>query len=108
MPSLFPTYPVPFHSLVQAAHAAGHRKDSYHAAQFRRLAARRGRKRAAVAAAHSILVIACHMRQRGTDYVDLGGDYFDRRNEHILQRALVNRPERLGLKVTVEPLAAAS
>jgi hypothetical protein len=48
------------------------------------------------------------MRQRGTDYVDLGGDYFDRRSEHILQRALVNRPERLGLKVTVEPLAAAS
>jgi hypothetical protein len=48
------------------------------------------------------------MRQRGTDYVDLGGDYFDRRSEHILQRTLVNRPERLGLKVTVEPPAAVS
>jgi transposase len=95
-------------ALVQAAHAAGHMKNNYLSAQFRRLAARRGKKRAAVAVAHSILVIAYHMLNRGTEYVDLGGDYFDRRNEQTLQRTLVNRLERLGLKVTIEPLRAAS
>jgi len=95
-------------TLIQAAHAISHMKDNYLSAQFRRLAARRGRKRAAVAVAHSILVIAYHMLARGTDYVDLGGDYFDRRNEQYLQRTLVNRLERLGLRVTVEPILSAS
>jgi transposase len=89
--------------LVQAAHAAGRRKDNFLGAQFRRLAARRGKQRAAVAVAHSILVIAYHMLQYGTPYVDLGGDYFDKRNEQQLQRSLVKRLERLGLKVTLEP-----
>jgi transposase len=95
-------------ALVQAAHAVGHMKNHYLSAQYRRLAARRGKKRAAVAVAHSIVVIAYHMLKRGTDYVDLGGDYFDRRNQQYLQRSLVNRLENLGLKVTVEPLPAAS
>jgi transposase len=88
--------------LVQAAHAAGRRKDNFLGAQFRRLAARRGKQRAAVAVAHSILVIAYHMLQRGTAYVELGGDYFDKRNEQPLQQSLVKRLERLGLKVTLE------
>jgi transposase len=95
-------------ALIQAAHALSHMKDTYLSAQYRRLAARRGRKRAAVAVAHSILVIAYHMLKRGTEYVDLGGDYFDRRNQEYLQRNLVNRLERLGLKVSVEPLLSAS
>jgi transposase len=95
-------------ALIQAAHAVGHMKDNYLSAQFRRLAARRGKKRAAVAVAHSILVIAYHMLERGTEYVDLGGDYFDRRKEQYLQRTLIHRLEKLGLKVTVELLLAAS
>lgn len=94
-------------ALVQAAHAAGHTQNNYLTAQYRRLAARRGKKRAAVAVAHSILVIAYHLLRDGTQYRDLGGDYFDRRNEQHVQRSLIKRLERLGLKVTVEPLAAA-
>lgn len=93
-------------ALVQAAHAAGRQKDTFLGAQFRRLAARRGKQRAAVAVAHSILVIAYHMLRRGTAYLDLGGDYFDKRNEQQLQRSLLKRLERLGLKVTVEPVNA--
>src|SRR5262249_45843430 len=93
--------------LVQAAHAAGRRKDNFLGAQYRRLAARRGKQRAAVAVAHSILVIAYHMLQHGTPYVELGGDYFDKRNQQQLQRSLVKRLERLGLKVTLEPANAA-
>lgn len=91
--------------LVQAAHTAGRSQDTYLGAQYRRLAARRGKKRAAVAVAHSILVIAYHMLKRGTVYTDLGGDYFERRNEQQVQRQLVKRLERLGYQVTLQPVA---
>jgi len=94
-------------ALVQAAHAAGRTKDNYLAAQFRRLAARRGKKRAAIAVAHSILVIAYHMLRNGTEYRELGGDYFDKRNKAQLQRNLVKRLEGLGLTVTLVPATVA-
>lgn len=93
--------------LVQSAHAVSRTNGNYLAAQFRRLAARRGKKRAAIAVAHSILVIAYHMLGDGTEYRDLGGDYFDKRNKEMLQRGLVKRLEGLGLKVTLEPTAVA-
>jgi len=93
--------------LVQAAHTVARSKDNYLGAQFRRLAARRGKKRAAVAVARSILVIVYHMIQNGTEYVDLGGDYFDKRNQDYLERRLIKRLEQLGHKVTLEPRAAA-
>jgi len=94
-------------ALVQAAHTVGRSKGHYLAAQYRRLAARRGKKRAAVAVAHSILVIAYHIIERGTVYTDLGGDYFDRRNEHHTQRRLVKRLEQLGYRVILEPTETA-
>jgi transposase len=93
-------------ALVQAAHAAGRSKDNYLAAQFRRLASRRGKKRAAVAVAHSILVIAYHIINEGTEYVDLGANYFDERKQETVQKQLIRRLEKLGLRVTVEPVAA--
>jgi len=95
-------------ALVEAAHAAGRSKDNYLSAQYRRLAARRGKKRAAVAVARSILVIVYHMIDRGTEYIDLGGNYFDQRKPETVQRQLIRRLEKLGLKVTVEPLPAAA
>lgn len=94
-------------ALVQAAHAAGRRKDHYLGAQYRRLAARRGKQRAAIAVAHSILVIAYHMLRRGTEYSELGGDYFDKRNQQQTQQRLVKRLEQLGYKVTLESADAA-
>jgi len=95
-------------TLVQAAWAASHAKDSYLAARFRRLAARRGRKRALVAVGHSILVIVYHLLKNGTEYHDLGGNYFDKLNPERLTRYLVRRLERLGHKVTLEPAVAAA
>jgi DNA-binding transcriptional ArsR family regulator len=95
-------------ALVQAAHAAGRSKDNYLAAQYRRLSARRGKKRAAVAVAHSILVIAYHLIERGTEYVDLGATYFDQRKKETLQQQLVKRLEKLGFKVALEPLESAA
>ena len=89
-------------ALVQAAWAASHTKDTYLSAYYRRLAARRGRKRALVALGHTILVIIYHLQRNGTDYTDLGGDYFERRDKDKLTRRLLRRLESLGMKVTVE------
>lgn len=57
--------------------------------------------------AHSILIIAYHLIRRGTSYVDLGATYFGQRKAQAVQQHLVKRLERLGLKVIIEPLAAA-
>ena len=81
---------------------------SYLAAQYRRLARREGPKRALVAVGHGILVIAYHILPQRAGYKELGGDYFDQQHTEGIQRHLIRRLERLGLKVTVEPLAEAA
>jgi len=94
--------------LVQAAHTVARSNDNYLGAQFRRLAARRGKKRAAVAVARSILVIVYHMLRDGTEYKELGVNYFDQRDHDQVERRLVKRLEQLGHKVTLEPLSTAA
>jgi transposase len=94
--------------LVEAAHSAGRVKDTYLAAQYRRLTARRGRKRAVLAVAHTLLVIVYHLLTREQDYRDLGSSYFEERDRQAVQRRLVQRLEALGLKVTVEPAPPAA
>jgi transposase len=93
-------------ALVVAAQAAARKRDSYLSAQYRRLAARRGPKKAIVALAHSLLVIAYHVLKRRVNFADLGPTYFDERNRMSVQRQLVRRLERLGYKVALEPTAA--
>jgi transposase len=89
-------------ALTEAAWAAGRTKHSYLGAQYRRLAARRGKKRALVAVGHSLLVIFYHMlKHPDLEYKDLGVDYFDRMEPERLQRYLVKRLERLGYRVTL-------
>ena len=95
-------------TLVEAAQAVGHKHDTQLAAQFHRLAARRGKKRAAVAVARSILVIAYHIIRRGTVYEVLGANYYDERKTDAIQQHLVKRLEHLGFKVTLQPQAAAA
>ena len=94
--------------LLQAGQAVGHTHDSFLAARFHRLAARRGKQRAAMAIARSILEIAYHIIAQGTSYVDLGVNYYDQRQADALQRRLVKRLEQLGLKVTLESLPQAA
>jgi transposase len=93
--------------LVQAAWAAGRAKGTYLQAQYRRLAARRGRKRALVGVAHSLLGIVYHVLREGRAYEELGGDYFDRLQGDRLTRHLVRRLESLGHRVTLEPVPKA-
>jgi transposase len=93
-------------ALMEAAWAAGRTKNTYLAAQFHRLKTRRGAKRAVVAVAHSILVIAYHiLKEDGTVYTDLGPNYFDQRSKEATTKRTVKRLERLGYKVTLEPVA---
>jgi transposase len=93
-------------ALVEAAHAAGRTRNTYLSAQYRRLASRRGKKRAAVAVGHSILVIAYHLLERSCGYEELGGDYFDKCDRQGVERRLVRRLEGLGYKVSLDPVAA--
>jgi len=88
-------------ALIQAANAASRTKDSYLRAQYQRLAGRRGRKRAIVAVAHSILVIAYHLISRKEPYRELGGDYFDKRRPEATANRLIMRLQRLGFQVSV-------
>jgi transposase len=91
-------------TLCQAAWAVTRKKNCYLAAQFRRLAARRGVKRAALAVAHSILVIGYHLLKTGQSYQELGGNYLEQIHKDQLQRYYIKRLQRLGLQVSVEPL----
>src|SRR5262249_4355954 len=89
-------------TLVQAAWAASHTKATYLAAHYRRLAKRRGRKKARVAAGRTPLVIVYHVLRRGTAFQGRGADFRDRLEPERLRRQLVKRLEALGHKVTLE------
>lgn len=72
-------------------------------AQYRRLLPRKGKKRAAVAVGHSILIIAYHVLAQREPYRDLGTNYFDERARQSVERRLVHRLEALGYSVLLEP-----
>ena len=91
--------------LVQAAQSASRTKGTYLAAQYHRIAARRGRNRAIMAVAHTILVTIYYMLTRGTVYSDLGGNYFDERDRQATIRRAVRRIEGLGYTVTLKEVA---
>lgn len=93
-------------ALVEAAQAAGRTKRSYFGAQYRRLARRRGKKKATLAVAHSLLVIAYHLLTRAEPYQDLGADYFERHSPVDQDQALIRRLERKGYTVTRPETAA--
>jgi transposase len=90
-------------ALNHAANAASHTKDTYRAAQYHRLATRRGKKKAIVALEHSILIMAYHIIQRKEPYHELGGDYFDKRRPEATAQRLVKRLEHLGFQVSLQP-----
>ena len=87
---------------MESAWSTTRTKNTYFAAQYRRLAARRGGKRALMAVAHTILVIIYHMLRDGTPYRELGGNYFDEYDRNSTVRRAVKRIEKLGFKVTLD------
>jgi len=93
-------------TLIQCAWAAARKKASYLAAQFYRLRARRGPKKAVGAVAASILTAAYHMIANGAFYQDLGADHFERRAKPNQIKRLVARIQNLGYDVEIKPMAA--
>ena len=91
--------------LIEIAHVASKTKDTYLAAQYRRIAARRGKKRALVALGHTILVMIYHILTRREPYQELGVAYFDQLERQRVEQRLVHRLERLGYKVALQPRA---
>src|SRR6266436_8056339 len=91
--------------LTQLAHAAVRTKGTYLSALYHRLAARRGKPRAIIAVAHSIMRSVFHMLSRNEPYRELGAHYFDERRRHYTVDRLARRIEHLGYRVSLEPVA---
>ena len=91
--------------LVEAAHGAAHSKNTYLSAQYHRLAARRGKKKAMVAVGHTILIMIYHMLLQQKSYEELGGNYFDERERRATEKRLVRRLEKLGYQVELQPVS---
>lgn len=89
-------------TLCQVAWAASHTKDTYLGAFYRRLAHTRGKKKAIVALAHSIVIIIYHMLSRGTHFHELGANFFDQLDPERVKKYLVRRLESLGFAVSLE------
>jgi transposase len=93
-------------ALAQAAWAASHTRKTYLSSQYRRLAGRRGKKRAIIALAHTMLVMIYHVLRNGVEYKELGHDYLDKLHPQRLTTYLVKRLESLGHKVILADRAA--
>jgi transposase len=93
--------------LVQAAHSASHQKQCYLAEQYRRIAKRRGAKRAAIAVAHSILVIIYHLLSHQTTYQEKGETFFEEQERQGAEKRLVRQLSRLGYHVELQPVTQA-
>jgi transposase len=95
-------------TMVQAAWGASRTKDTFTNSRYHHLAGRRGKKRAIVAVAHSMLVSVWHMLTYRQPYQELGGDYFDERKKESKVNYLVRRLEKLtGGAVSIELQPAA-
>ena len=94
--------------LMESSWAIGRTQDTYLSALYHRMARRRGKKKAVVAVAHTMLVIIYHMLKHQLEYHELGADYFDRLNLTYIKNNFVKRLEGLGFKVTLEPLQFAA
>lgn len=88
-------------TLVEAARAAARTRNTYLAALFHRLAARRGGKKAVIAVGHTILVISYHLISGGGVYQDLGANHFDQLDRDRVSKRLIKRLEGLGYSVNL-------
>jgi transposase len=90
-------------ALIEAAHAAGRKNGCWLAGRYHQLSARLGRKKAAMAIAHKLLVYAYYLLRRGTSYVEPGRELPNDRQRHQQTDRLVERLQRLGYQVTLQP-----
>lgn len=88
-------------TLVICAHSAVTRKSSYFYAQFMRISAHRGKKRAYVAVAHSMLIAIYHILKEGVVFKDLGADYYNQFNKERKINAYLKKLKALGWEAPV-------
>jgi transposase len=93
-------------TMVEAAWSASRVRNSYFAAQYHRLVPRRGKRRPAVAVAHSMLIAIYHLIKDGTVYQDLGPTHFDELDRQRITHRAVRRLQALGYLVTLEEVTA--
>ena len=89
-------------AMCQAAWAASHTKNTYLSAFYRRMCVRKGAPKAVIALAHHMLVVVYNLLARGEQYVELGGDYYDRQNKPKVVARLVKRLMTLGYYVDIK------
>ena len=90
-------------AMCQAAWAAAHTRNTYPAAFYRRMQVRKGPQKAVMALAHHLIAIVYNVLKRGEKYVEVGGDFYDRRNKSKVVSRMVSRLARLGYYVTLTP-----
>ncbi len=89
--------------LVQGAWAVSHANDCFLTSMLFRIARKHGLKRAAMAVAHRILIIAYHIIGNGENYRELGGDYHERKNPNKTMKRALATFDRLGYEVELKP-----
>jgi hypothetical protein len=82
------------------------KKDSYLGVFFRRLAARRGDKRALVAVMHQLAIVIKHVLHHRAPYRELGADHFTRRDPERAMLRMIKEANSLGLTIRFEPITA--
>lgn len=92
-------------TLVLCAHAAVRVKDTYFAAQFARISVHRGKKRAYVAVAHSMLIAIYHMLKNGTTFTDLGSEYYNAFNRERKAEGCLKKLKQLGYAANIATIA---
>ena len=92
-------------TLVVCAHAAVKVKSSYFYAQFKRISAHRGKKRAYVAVAHSMLIAIYHILKDGIEFEDLGSEYYNQFNKERKINAYLKKLKNLGWELPTTIMA---
>jgi hypothetical protein len=92
-------------AMCQAAWAAAHTKNTFLSAFYRRMQVRKGPQKAVMALAHHMILIVYNILKRGEEYVEVGGDFYDRRNKPKAVSRMVSRLMKLGYQVTLTPVA---
>ena len=94
-------------TLVECAKSASRTKGSYLGAQYKQIARRRGPNKATIAVAHTLTVAIWHMLSDGTEWADLGPDFFQRDlGEHQQTTRMIAKLKALGYEVAITPPAA--
>lgn len=89
-------------TLVQCANSSKRHKDSFYYSQYQRLTVRRGKKRATVAVAHSILISIYYMLKYDKQYIELGAQFYNQFNTEKKIKSYIKKLHELGVEVHVD------